>query len=386
MGTEKILLVTSAPGRIDFLNTHQDYKGLPVVPVAINLRTQVTIVESSSVVEVKSVNLSKEGKPSIDRFDPDRPVLREKGWFGNYLRAVIKAIKDYTSTEFGRGFKAVIESQVPIGSGLASSAALEVSFAKAVSEFYRLDLDVEEIAELSYVAENKIMGIPCGRLDQYGSAYGWSIVLYPNVPRVETLKLRNIDFVVVDSGIRHSVADIHPRRQEEIRRGLERLLSLDIDESLREKLSPRIDEVKWEELSLDELEPYLKYIDEVSARRIRFTILMNESTREAIEIIKRDSKSLNQELGEIVNYQHKLLRDLYEVSLPQLEKIRDAMLDAGAYGVKISGAGMGGSLVAITPFEEEVKENIVKAALKAGASKGWRVRIDKGVRLEKITI
>ncbi|RLE58607.1 MAG: GHMP kinase, partial [Thermoprotei archaeon] len=140
------------------------------------------------------------------------------------------------------------------------------------------------------------------------------------------------------------------------------------------------------ELSLDELEPYLKYIDEVSARRIRFTILMNESTREAIEIIKRGSKSLNQELGEIVNYQHKLLRDLYEVSLPQLEKIRDAMLDAGAYGVKISGAGMGGSLVAITPFEEEVKENIVKAALKAGASKGWRVRIDEGVRLEKITI
>jgi len=377
-------LVASAPGRIDFLNTHQDYKGLPVVPVAINLRTYIAILEPRENFVFESLNLKEEGKPYRDEFEPAYPDQKEKGWCGNYLRAVVTAVEDYLGRPFEEGFHAVIYSEVPIGSGLASSAALEVALAKALDAYFNLHIPRAELAEICFRAENIYMEIPCGRLDQYSSTFGGAILLYPRPPvRVEELPLKNVDFVVVDSGIRHSVADIHPRRQGEINEGLRQLMeSADVPQALKEKLGYSFDEPLWEEIEYPELQPYLGMISETAAKRITFTVLMNKLTMDAVSLIKSGAPDLPQRLGEIVNKQHELLRDLYEVSLPELEKIRDAMLDVGAYGVKISGAGMGGSLVAVTPSEEEVKRRIVKAAIKAGARKGWSVKVDEGARVD----
>lgn len=379
-----IKLLVSAPGRVDFLNTHQDYKGLPVVPIAVNLRTYVAVVESSRRFIVESLNLMEEGKLYKDEFDPARPIQSWKGWFGNYLRAVVAAIRDYTGVSLNEGFHAVIYSEVPIGGGLASSAALEVAFAKALDAYFNLGLNTNNLAEVSFKAENTYVGVPCGRLDQYGSAYGGAILLYPREPvRVEVLPLESLDMVVVDSGIRHSVAEIHPVRQREINEGLKQLMENPlIPRELKEKLGYRFDEPRWSEIEYHEIKPYLDAIKDAPAKRIAFTILMNASTMKAIDLIKRGEPRLQEKLGEIVNEQHELLRDLYEVSLPELEKIRNAMLDAGAYGVKISGAGMGGSLLAVVPSEQEVKKRVLDAALKAGARRGWIVRIDEGARVE----
>lgn len=369
-------LVSSAPGRVDFLNTHQDYKGLPVVPVAVNLRTYVAVLGESSEFRVESLNLKLEGAESADRFPP-RPSLVEGRWWGNYLRACLVALEELRGVRLDKGFEAVIYSQVPVGSGLSSSAALEVAFLEALNGFFGLGLSPGELAEVAFYAENSVAGIPCGRLDQYASAFGGAILLHPRPPvRVERLSVEGLDFVVVDSGVRHSVADIHPRRQAELDEALRALLAMgDLPDHVRSKLKPRYSEALWEELSREELEPFLARLPDVPRKRVEFTLLMQESTMRAVEALKSGRLG---ELAREVNLQHELLRDYYDVSLPELEKIREAMLKAGALAVKISGAGMGGSLLALTPPDPDAKEGVIRSALKAGAAKGWALKPDRG--------
>lgn len=400
-------VVVSAPGRLDFLNTHQDYKGLPVVSVGVNIRTYIALRRTGGgAVRVVSENLRSEGADYKDEFGVDSPVLRGGRWFGDYLRASVGALLE---KGFGLGgFEAAVYSDVPVAAGLASSAALEVSFIGGLNELFSLGLSRRDVAELSYHAEHDIMGIPCGRLDQYGSAYGGIVKIETRPPfRVEELPRMPGVFVVMDSGIRRSTADIHPKRQADIDEGLRLLLDMkDLPRSVREKLGRRYYEPGWEELDVEELKPFLDRLPDAPKRRVLFTLLTHRSTAKALEIIrgkapnadelvealgdewKRDvEEALGSEepllrlVGVIIDCQHTLLRDLYDLSLPQLEKIRGAAKRAGAPGVKISGAGLGGSLIALAMGGDDAKK-VLRAALEAGAARGWVVDVDRGVARE----
>lgn len=377
-------LLASAPGRADFLNTHQDYKGLPVVPVAVRLRTHVSgRVRGDSEFKVASLNLKDSGERFTDSFHAGSPLLGG-GWFGDYFRAVVNVLAKEGYFGGARGAEVWVESEVPIGSGLSSSAALEVAFLTLLNGLYGLELSTRDVAELAYLAEHDEMGIPCGRLDQYGSAFGGVILLECRPPfRVERLPPGELLFAILDSGVRHSTALIHPERQREIEEGLKTLMGMNIPAEVKAKLGYRYFEPRWEEISLDELEPYFERISDVAVRRILFTLKMQRSTEVAVKIIRGESPSgvdsevlertrglsKMEALGEVMNYQHELLRDLYEVSHPKLEAIRDAVVGAGAYGAKLSGAGMGGSLIALV--SEDVAEQVLKAGVEAGAARGW---------------
>jgi len=401
----KGLLCTSAPGRADFLNTHQDYKGLPVVPVAINLRTYMFVLgRDEKFFSVESLNLKNEGRVYRDRFPVNKPRLRRGRWFGNYFRGIVRAFNRKLGIYFPYGLKVVVISDVPVASGLASSAALEVAFAHLLNVEYGLVLSVKDIAEVSFTAEHDELKIPCGRLDQYGSAYGGVIKLYTKPPfNVEKIPFKDLNLVVLDSGIRHATVEIHPKRQQEINEGLKTLMENPrIPDHIKVKLGYRYDEPRWDELSLEELEPYLKEVNPVSAKRIKFTILMNTLTEVALKIMEgEDPFKLSETLetfgiqlaslkgkldllGAIINKQHELLRDLYDVSLPKLEEIRERALKAGALGVKISGAGLGGSLIALVP-DEGIGRRVIKESMKAGASRGFVVKVDEGVRVEPLS-
>ena len=387
------LEAASAPGRADFLNTHQDYKGLPVVPVAVNLRTySFAVRELPDRFEVISLTMAREGHEYIDSF-PLEPQLRGGGWFGDYLRACVISLRR-AGYSIDRGLRVVIDSDVPPGGGLGSSAALEVAFLKLLDAYFGLGLGRRELAELAFAAENVIMGVPCGRLDQYGSSFGRAILLHTRPPyEVEELPLGGVKLVVADSGIRHRVAAIHPVRQAESDRGLEELLRLpDLPDGLRALLGKRFWEPRWESIRLEDLEPYLSRVSAKPAARIRFTILMHESTLLALKLIRtgklgsvgaQPGAGFLETLGAIMNRQHELLRDLYEVSLPELERIRDAMLGAGAYGAKISGAGLGGALIALV--DEERGRRVAEAALGAGAERAWLLSVDEGAREEPLS-
>ncbi len=400
-------LISSSPGRLDFLNTHQDYKGLPVISIGVNLRSYTAVSKGKNEkCSILSVNLKEEHVEYQDVFDVTKPVLRKGKWFGNYLRAAIKALLELG---YGiKGFNAAILSEVPIGGGLGSSAAFTVSFIGAINELFNLGLSKKEIAEIAYHAEHDIMGVPCGRLDQYGSVFGGVIKIETTPPyNVEALPFRQGVFVVLDSGIKHSTAEIHPKRQADIDYGLKLLLEMsDLPDFTRQKLGEKYYEPKWEELSEEELMPYLKRLPEKPKNRILFTIREHKSTELALKIMKgkipginvmvsvlgkewekeitsslEHSNPLLALIGTIMNQQHELLRDLYDLSLPELEHIRNSALKAGALGVKISGAGLGGSLIALTE-NKSIAERVLKVGIKAGAKRGWIVNIDVGLKRE----
>ena len=224
--------------------------------------------------------------------------------------------------------------------------------------------------------------------------------------KVEPLPFADLTFAIIDSGIRHSTAKIHPLRQAEIDLGLRALMEDEIvPEKLKVKLGYRYDQPRWEEVTEQEIEGHLLRLDERASKRILFTIRMQRSTEFALQILRLKEiseqtgienlggerwsiikgKPLKEQrhciLGEIMNDQQALLRDLYELSLPKIDKICTAALEAGAYGAKISGAGMGGSIIALVR-DTETGHKVVEAGLSAGAKQAWVSPVGRGARME----
>jgi len=384
---------SSAPGRADFLNTHQDYKMLPVVPVAIEKRTFVACskLDKPGVVRVKSLTLEREGVESEDVFKSEEVELMEGKWFGNYFRSIHMLF----SKRYGvlkTGLAIYVDSEVPVASGLASSAALHVSLAAMYAKLLGLSLSKMELAEIAYEAEHNIMRIPCGRLDQYASSYGGIIKLdFKPTISVEEFDGSGLIFVIADSGVRHSTAEIHPARQSELDTAVKMLRESNISESLRRMLEGNHASVEWRLLEEDVLGNCLSTLPKKLANRIIFTLRMQRSTEVALEILKyrtankaslerlglKHTEDWSEALGEIVNMQHILLRDYYDVSHPKLEEMRNAALEAGALGVKISGAGMGGSLLALVKTPEDASA-VEKAFADAGASSVFKTGVGEG--------
>lgn len=388
-----IVCFSSAPARCDFLNTHQDYKMLPVVPAAISKRTFMVCsrLSEQGIVRVKSLTFEREGVESEDVFQSGGAELLKGKWFGNYFRSIHKLVSQkYRMVEAGLAF--YVDSEVPVASGLASSAALHVSLAAMYSELLSLGLSRMEIAELAYEAEHNVMGIPCGRLDQYAASYG-GIVKLDFKPRVsvEEFEDEGIFFTVADSGVRHSTAEIHPVRQSELNAALKMLR-----EASRGPLSRMLEGdfagVEWRMIREEHLKDLLSLIPPRLASRVLFTLRMQASTEVALQILKhrmvrrQDLEKLGLKpienwlhaLGELVNLQHTLLRDLYEVSHEKLEAMRDSALEAGALGVKISGAGMGGSLLALIRSMDDAPK-VEEAFRRAGARSVFTTGVGPGV-------
>ncbi|NPA97140.1 MAG: GHMP kinase [Crenarchaeota archaeon] len=398
-------VVASAPARLDLLNTHQDYKGLPVVGAAISLRCYVAVARSrTGLVEVVSENFKREGKFHRDVFNPVDPEIIPN-WFGTYFRALYVAMSRKLGY-YPPPAEILVFSEVPMGSGLGSSAAIEVATALALSRLWGLELGLGDIAEVSYVAEHDVARVPCGRLDQYTSAFGGIAIVRTKPPYgVERLSPVEGVFIAIDSGERHSTAEIHFARQRELEEGLRQLLSMGLPARVRELLSESIYETRWEELREEDLEPYLSRLSDASRKRILYTIRCHRSTAATLRVLKGESidvEELARALGidaerarrilesprrrlevlaQAMNYQHALLRDLYEVSTPRLEELRGAALRAGALGCKLSGAGLGGTLAAVADSEESASE-VSNACLVLGAHMATPVTLDEGARVE----
>lgn len=394
----------SAPGRIDLLNTHQDYKGLPVVPVAINLRAHMfAVVNDKQEFEIVSREMEKLGQESKDVFPTEGGEVKRK-FFGNYFRGVVNTLVKRGLKRWEKGLRVYVCSDVPVSEGMASSAAIEVCFMTLLNGVFNLGLKTHDLAELSYITETQELNIPCGRLDQYSSAFGGGIVLRTR-PKVEVEPIQSLDFkfVVINSGIRHETGAIHPVRQDEINRGLAALISNPVlPKRVKSKLGIRYDEVDWDGLDLKSLEPFFFLMPPSSAKRIIYTLEAHRSTETGIKLLKNEKLSkrelerllgsaYNEQieytreelLGRVLNEQHEMLRDLYEVSIPEIERIRDAALAAGALGVKISGAGMGGSIVALVKSEEDAR-SVTESSLLAGASAARLVVPERGSVFNKL--
>lgn len=396
VGSKKLV---SAPGRVDFLNTHQDYKGLPVVPVAIGLRCYAMGGRNGTeAVRLASLNLEESSEEFTDEFRLDGIRLKGEGWFGDYVRAVFRSLA--SGGHKTKGMDIATWSEIPIGSGLASSAALEVSVTRLCSAWLGNQMFPDEIAEVAYRAEHGIMGIPCGRLDQYSSAFGGVMNLQTRPPyEVERLDWPNLTFVIADSGEHRQIASIHPLRQKELEESLRILMDeAGIPKNLARKLGYRCSDPCWEDISEAEISPYLSSLPAKLANRVLFTVRMQLSTSYALGILRRLSKPLPvppslssvlgayskdalSTLGRVMDYQHGLLRDLYEVSTPRLERVRDDLIDSGVLGAKISGAGLGGAIIGLVR-NQKAGRGVKDVLLRSKIANLWVSSPAQGARVE----
>ncbi|MBP1357525.1 MAG: hypothetical protein JZD40_03435, partial [Sulfolobus sp.] len=267
---------------------------------------------------------------------------------------------------------------------------------------FNLGLGKKDIAELAYISEHDIMGIPCGRLDQYAAAFGNVIIIQTRPPyNVDVINLKEGVFGVVDTGIRHSTADIHPVRQKEINEGLEKLLAV-VPDNLKMFLGKNYWEPKWEMLSEKDLHEYLNMLPEKPKNRILFTLREHKSTVLALRVLRGEEISLDELsetsgipkkkvelflndklalIGLIMTYQHTLLSKLYDVSLDVIDKLVETLIYKGALGAKLSGAGLGGAVIALFRNEHIAKKAIREAISEKLGVNGWVVNVDEGLTI-----
>jgi len=397
-------VISSAPGRLDFLNTHQDYKGLPVVGIGVNLRTYVVFAhQDGNRCWIGSGNMLDEGVEYFDEFDVSRPDLTGRAkWFGDYMRAAVRVLLDEGVRV--RGFRAWIRSWIPVASGLGSSGALLVAFIGGLLKLSGVEAEPKYVAELAYRAEHDVMGIPCGRLDQYSSAFGDVAVINTKPPySVEKLRLPDdAVFLVVDTGIRHSTAEIHPRRQAELNEGL-RILKSVLPQELTRYVGAGFWDTDWENLMSGGAEKYLEHLLPTPRKRLEFTFRVHRSTLIALKAIRGEGVApeeimsvlgLDEDgarriaeggplkiVGEVMYFQHRMLSEYYDVSLPQIDRLVDTLIELGALGAKLSGAGLGGAVIALFSSADGARRALDAVLSRGEAPRGWIVKVDRGLEV-----
>ena len=333
---------TDAPGRVNLIGEHTDYSGGFVLPLAIPQRTRIELAvrEEGALVRAWSANVERDGGIHEYRVGAEKPV---HGWL-DYVQGVTQAIQR-AGHELS-GFDVRIESDVPLGSGLSSSAALEVSLLRALREAFQLQMDDVEIAQLGQKAENDFVGAPVGIMDQMAASLAdetTALFLDTRSLQYEKVPLpAESELVVINSGISHSHAGGEYRvRRKECEQAAE-LLGVP---QLRDLNNMDL----WRLASLpDPLD-----------RRARHVITENARVRSAVSAMKdRDLPRL----GKLLYASHESLKNDYEVSTPEIDRLVElAREEPDVYGARITGGGFGGSIVVLARHGtgREIGERIV---------------------------
>ncbi|MBN2153620.1 MAG: hypothetical protein JW839_19345 [Candidatus Lokiarchaeota archaeon] len=354
-------VIATAPGRVCLFGEHQDYLGLSVVPSAINMRTAVEchdVAGSSTRVVINAKDLGKvlemEVKPDYDFTHPDPDLA--------YFQAVIAAFQRHGHLGKVPGFTCDVSSRIPIKSGLSSSAALLVAFTKAVATLCGLPLTPQEVGWYAYEAEHDVMGIPCGMMDQLSSAIGGIIHLKCSTPPVITpLAAKVAGLVVADTKIHKSTSNVHSVRVKETKAGLA---------NLREYIDFDIEATPWEKI-----EPHLAKLDEVERKRLVAVFRDRDITVESMMLLNEETLDYPA-IGKLLTEHQMYLNEYFEVSVEKIETILANAIKAGALGGKLTGAGLGGSLVILAPG----KEAEVSRAITESDGIPHVVAVDRGVQ------
>lgn len=337
-----------APGRVNLIGEHLDYNGGPVLPIAIDRRTTVKIRPRDDG-RVRAWTTMTDG--SVE-FGTDTVPGQVDGW-AQYVAGMVWSLGQAGHDVPGADL--VIDTSVPFGAGLSSSAAIECSVGVALAGEAGWEIDPVTMALIAQRAENDYVGVPSGSMDQLASMCGQTghallIETAPQIPTVEPVAAHWVDdglcLLVVDTRARHSLADgEYAKRRNECEQAAE-LLGL-------------------EHLAQAGPDAILAIEDETLKARVRHVITETARTRSAIRALRdREWK----QLGTLFTASHVSLRDDYEVSAAELDVTVDAALEAGALGARMTGGGFGGSAIALVGAERVavVTEAVERAYDNAG--------------------
>lgn len=338
----------SAPGRVNLIGEHTDYSQGFALPMAIARATGVAAalrtdgrVRVGSALADEIVELHLEGAPG-----------GAPRWT-RYARGVLVELARH-GVESG-GFDAWIESDVPLGAGLSSSAALEVALARAVEALAGRELDVLERARICRRAEQEHVGVPCGILDQLASSSARAqrlLFLDCRSERFEEVALASeAELAIVDSRLPHDLG--HGAYAERVAECAEAARVLGVA-ALRDATVADVDRLQSRGLA-------------TLARRARHVVEENRRTCDAVAAIR--DRDWNR-LGRLLDESHASLRDLYQVSRPEMDDLVERLRLAGALGARMTGGGFGGSAVALIPRRAE--DRLASSVLRSRATRDDR--------------
>ena len=338
-----------SPGRVNLIGEHTDYNGGHVFPCALTMGTYALVRKrGDNKMNFVSLNFNNAEVTTVEL--PELSYQKKNGW-ANYLIGVVWAFlgKGY---KIDKGFDLAMLGNIPSGAGLSSSASIEVLMGTALKYMYDIDIDMVVIAKIGQISENQFNGMNCGIMDQFAVAMGkkdnaifldTSDLSYEYAP----VKLKDAKVLITNSHVKHSLVDsaYNDRRNESTAALKARQTKLNIS-----GLGDLTEEVFEEN----------KYLitDEVQRKRAKHAVYENQRTIKAVNALKNNDIET---FGKLMNASHISLRDDYEVSCPEVDKLVEIAWNIpGVIGSRITGGGFGGCTVsivrndAIENFKKEV--------------------------------
>lgn len=326
-----------SPGRVNLIGEHTDYNGGHVFPCALTIGTYGAAKKrNDNKIHFYSMNLDNFGVIEVTL--KDLSYHAEYNW-ANYPLGVVWAFaeKGYT---LDTGFDMVIWGNIPNGSGLSSSASLEVLTGVILRDLYNIDaLTMTDLALIGQYSENNFNGCNCGIMDQFAVAMGKAdnaIFLDTSTLKFEyaPVKLKDAKIIITNSKVKHSLVDsAYNTRRQECADALAALQTVVSIESLGD-------------LDMETFEKYKSVIgDPIKEQRAKHAVAENQRTIDAVSALKADNIEL---FGQLMNQSHISLRDDYEVSCEEIDILVDlAWNTSGVIGSRITGGGFGGCTVSI---------------------------------------
>ena len=326
-----------APGRVNIIGEHTDYNDGFVMPCAINYGMAVSFAKrNDSIWRVYAIDINEQ-----DEFDLSQDFTQSEHKWANYVRGVVKYIQEQCP-EFKQGADLVMTSDVPMSSGLSSSAALEISIGKTCQVLGNLSLSLAQIALIGQKAENKFVGANCGNMDQLTSALGQKdhliMIDCRSLEITPTPVPQGYSIAIINSNVKHDLVtgEYNSRRQE-----CEQAAKFFGVKALRD--------VTPEQFHARENE--LKAESELVYKRAKHVVYEDQRVLDAVAALKANDMV---KLGQLMGESHDSMRDDFEITIPEIDYLVElAQVAIGKNGgARMTGGGFGGCIVCLVPNEK----------------------------------
>ena len=358
----------SAPGRVNLIGEHTDYNDGFVLPFAIPHRTVAAVGlrdDDRGRVRVASTFAAEPVEVALDELDDlfptasgAKPAVPE---WAAYPLGVAWALGQALATDGAdrpfRGMDIAIASDVPVGAGLSSSAAIEGATAFAISDLWAAGLDRTALARVGRRAENEAVGAPTGIMDQMASMLGEpDAAIFLDC---RSLEAQLVPLGVAEAGLAILVMDTRVEHAHSTGGYRERRASCELGAEIMGVPALR-------DVSVDDLPRAAELMDDVTFRRVRHIVTENQRVLDTVRVLREEGARA---IGDLLVASHVSMRDDFEISVPELDTAVDAALAAGALGARMTGGGFGGAAIAL--IEGDAAASVSEAVTAAFAASGF---------------
>lgn len=358
---EKIISI--APGRTCLFGDHQDYLGLPIIACAIDRHITLTAIENNSThFQIAMPDINKHRSIHIS----DKILEIDKG---DHFLSAIKVLKRYNCIPT-KGFDIIIKGTIPINSGTSSSSALVVAWVQFLIKAFGDEtlLQPEKISQITFEAEVLEHNSPGGKMDQFSIGLGNIIYLETgNDFSYKVIKKPLQGLIMAESGV--------PKDTLGLLQKLKTNSWLAIN-----KVKEKIPSFNVRTASLENLEDYYQHINLELQPYLNAAIGNYQTTVNALKEFEKPNLNL-QKIGNLMNQHHHYLKNDLKITVPKIDNMIDAALNAGALGAKIVGSGGGGSIAVLASAEN--KNNIINALKTVGSKNVYAVNVERGAYIKE---